>query len=79
MLNKTLFSPQMKNKFIDNISLLLISILVVAIAYMLLEFWTGAFVQHRSWVNAVDINDQNIVVTASENELFLWKKKALHW
>ncbi len=36
---------------------------------------TGQFEKHKSWVLSLDSNKQGIVVSASENELFLWNKR----
>lgn len=39
---------------------------------MFFESFTGAFTKHTSWVNSVDINNQNIIASASGDEIFLW-------
>jgi WD40 repeat protein len=59
----------------DKISLFGTSIIILTIGYMFYASITGQFEKHKSWVYSVDINKQDIVVSASENELLLWNKR----
>lgn len=59
----------------DKISLFLSSIIILTIGYIFYASVTGQFVEHKSWVYSVDNNEQDIVVSASENELLLWNKR----
>ncbi len=59
----------------DKISLFFSSIIILTIGYIFYAFLTGQFEKHKSWVNSVDVNEKDIVVSASENELFLWNKR----
>ena len=59
----------------DKISLFLSSSIILIIGYIFYAFLTGQFEKHKSWVDSVDNNKQDIVVSASENELLLWNKR----
>jgi WD40 repeat protein len=59
----------------DKISLFLSSIIILTIGYIFYASLTGQFEKHKSWVDSVDNNKQDIVVSASENELLLWNKR----
>jgi WD40 repeat protein len=59
----------------DKISLFLSSIIILTIGYIFYADRTGQFEKHKSWVYSVDNNKQDIVVSASENELLLWNKR----
>lgn len=59
----------------DKISVFLFSIIILTIGYIFYASITGQFEKHKSWVYSVDNNKQNIVVSASENELLLWNKR----
>ena len=59
----------------DKISLFLSSIIILTIGYIFYASITGQFEKHKSWVYSVDNNKQDIVVSASENELLLWNKR----
>ncbi len=65
----------MTTNITDKISLFLFSIIILTIGYIFYASLTGRFEKHRSWVYAVDISKQDIVVSASENELLLWNKR----
>ncbi len=58
----------------DKISVFLFSITILTIGYITYAERTGRFEEHQSWVYSVD-NKDNIVVSASENELLLWNKR----
>ena len=59
----------------DKISIFLFSIIILTIGYIFYADRTGQFEKHKSWVYSVDNNKQDIVVSASENELLLWNKR----
>jgi WD40 repeat protein len=59
----------------DKISLFLSSIIILTIGYIFYASTTGQFEKHKSWVYSVDNNKQDIIVSASENELLLWDKR----
>jgi WD40 repeat protein len=65
----------MRDNLNDKISLFLFSIIILTIGYMIYAFNTGQFEKHKSWVYSVDNNKQDIVVSASENELLLWDNR----
>lgn len=65
----------MRTNVNDKISLFLFSIILLTIGYIFYADRTGQFEKHKSWVYSVDNNKQDIVVSASENELLLWNKR----
>ncbi|HEX6428687.1 MAG TPA: hypothetical protein VF008_13420 [Niastella sp.] len=66
----------MKTNLTDKISLLLFSSIILITGFIIYAFKTGQFEKHKSWVFSVDTNKQDIVVSASENELLFWNKRA---
>jgi WD40 repeat protein len=65
----------MKDHFINKISLFLFSTIILTIGYIVYASTTGQFEHHKSWVYAVDNNKKDLIVSTSENELFLWNKR----
>lgn len=65
----------MRTNINDKISLFLFSIIILTIGFIIYAFKTGQIEEHKSWVYSVDNNKQDIVVSASENELLLWNKR----
>ena len=59
----------------DKISLFLFSIIILTIGFIIYAYKTGQFEEHKSWVYSIDNNKQDIVLSASENELLLWNKR----
>jgi WD40 repeat protein len=59
-------------KRFDQLSILLLCISLVVGGYILFAWITGRFVEHVSWVYAVDRNKNGTIVSCSETDLYLW-------
>lgn len=57
----------------DQFSVLLFGISLIVAGYMLFALTTGRFIEHQSWVYAVDTDNKGTIVSGSETDLFLWK------
>jgi WD40 repeat protein len=65
----------MKPSINNIITAALFSITLLILGYIIYAFSSQQFEEHKSWVYSVDIND-DIVVSASENELILWSNRS---
>lgn len=65
----------MTDTIFDKLSLFFFSIIILIVGYIFYAYITGQFETHKSWVNSFDINKQDIIVSASENELLLWDSR----
>ena len=61
----------MSNK-IDKVSMVLLGALVLTLSYFVFEWLNGGFKEHKHWVYSVDINDNDLIASASENQILLW-------
>ena len=62
-------------KIINYLSLSLVLIIATSVIYSFFELTCGAFIQHPANVTSVDVNCQNIIASASENEVYLWDEQ----
>ena len=62
----------MINKIIDKISMILLGTLILTLGYFAFEWLNNGFKEHKSWVYSVDINDDDIIASTSENKILLW-------
>lgn len=65
----------MKKELIDKISLTLLILFVLLIGFISIEWTRNAFQTHKHWVYSVDVNDYDIVASASGNQILLWQNK----
>lgn len=62
----------MSNKITDKLSMFFLGVLALTSAYFIFQWLNGAFKEHKHWVYSVDINDDGLIASASENQILLW-------
>jgi WD40 repeat protein len=69
-------SISMINSIKDKVSFLLLTTSLLTACYMFFASASGKFEQHKSWVYSVDVNKDNAIVSASQNELLVWNNRS---
>lgn len=53
--------------------MVLLGVLTLTLGYSIFEWLNEGFTEHKHWVYSVDINDDGLIASASENQILLWE------